>query len=193
MKIIFSEDFDWETVEEEIQAIHAAAPSHRQREIIPGGYTPGAWKYSTSAVNKRPCILCGKTEREMVYFRPSVSVKGVDILCMCISHYRQFKNHERTKSRYIEEKEKFRERMKQAALPVPNTPDAYQVEIDNHIDELNDILDTFRLTSPMVINSSNADALTKYKLVQELKPLVQSLIDGAKVAQAYQHRPVTQE
>ena len=127
----------WDEIETEIQAIYAAVPSHVKKTLISHCYQPGPWKFTTSSHDKRPCLCCCEMPGQMAILHQTIGLRGIEPVCLCLNHFKQWKMDPRTAHRIKEENEKSAAKMRSnRAAKRPRSPDGWHTKdfrIEIHI------------------------------------------------------------
>lgn len=179
--ITISKKYDWNIIESELQSVYANAPSNVQKSIMPHAYVPGAWKFTTSVHDKRPCICCGELESQMAVLYQTLGLRGIEPVCLCLDHFKEFKNDPRTAKRIKEENQKAADRAKQSAAEKrPRNPDGWQADAEDLVDEINRTLETIRLDVPALIGLEHRECLDKLRSLNTIKKLLTDIQDEAR-------------
>lgn len=176
-----SADYDWDEIETEIQAVYPSLPTHKQSSVIPGAYQAQKWTYTTHSSQKRPCACCGKIPAEMVALTATINFSGIDPVCLCVPHFREWKSDPRTKNRLFEEQEKYQKRIQSSCVGKrPRNPQGWQIDAEETVHELNNMVSGLAFDVPVISSLPDHESLERLRDLNKIKPLLQSAIDQAK-------------
>jgi hypothetical protein len=106
-------------------------------------------------------------------------LRGIEPVCLCIPHFKEWKSDPRSSNRIKEENAKISARLK-STNQHPRNPEGWQLDAEDLVHEIHQKLDSIRLDVPFMTGLENNDCLRKLKSLNTFKEMLVNIEDEAR-------------